>query len=488
MTTLKHLTVGALVLGAFSSGQAGDYSLNSAVRPSPGYLNDKLRAANPYASQWNVGVNYRVRYEIHENGGLPPSSARDFSDAPGVDNDNSYLLQRVKARVGYTAEWFEVFGEARHSSSTGDDRNPNPESDGPADLHQAYLAIGNHKEFPLSIKVGRQELSYGDERLIGAFGWNNIGRVFDAAKVRWQNAWFGADLFTSRLVLPDDNQFNVSNDYDYFSGIYATTRKISSISLDAYFLSRNANNQAAFSQPMSLVPMPSARDIYSFGARVKSNPEDWGNCDFTGEYVGQFGHYNDPRLVAAGLNPSLEHEAFAAYSGFGYTWKESSLSPRLGLEYNFASGDGDPRDGTHGTFENLFPTNHKFYGFMDFASLQNLHNIRFQSSIKRVARISLTAEGHLFWLANTSDNFYNVGGGARGGIGATPGTGYGINPKHSPYAGAELDITATYTINSYIQLEAMYGHYFKGGYIKDTFKAVGSQDADFVYIQTVFNF
>ena len=484
------LLVGTLVLTGVSQPGllAGDYNLNSAARVSPGYINDLLRADNPYASQWNVGVNYRVRYEIHENGNLPPLSARDFSAAPGVDNDNSYLLQRVKARVGYTAEWFEVFGEARSSSSTGDDRNPNPESDGPVDLHQAYVYLGNHKEFPLSLKVGRQELSYGDERVIGAFAWNNIGRVFDAAKLRWQNAWFGADFFTSRLVLPDDNQFNVSNDYDYFSGVYATTKKVPKVTMDAYFLARNASASAATSQPTSLFPMPSARDIYTLGVRLKSTPEDWGNWDFTGEYMGQFGHYNDPRLIAASLNPSLSHEAFALYSGVGYTWKESSVTPRVGLEYNFASGDSNPRDDRHETFENLFPTNHKFYGFMDFASLQNLHNVRLQTSIKPVARINLAAEGHLFWLADTSDNFYTVGGAPRGGIGATPGNGYGINTGYSSFVGSEIDLVATYTVNSYIQVEAMYGHFFRGNFVKNTFAAVGSQDADFVYLQTVFHF
>jgi len=488
LTTSTSLLLASLTLSAPTASIAGDYGLNSPVRPSPGYINDRLRANNPYAAQWNVGVNYRVRYEVHENGNLPPLSARDFSDAPGVDNDNSYLLQKVRARVGYTAEWFEVFGEARSSSSTSDDRNPNPESDGPVDLHQAYVFLGNHKEFPFSLKIGRQELSYGDERLIGAFAWNNIGRVFDAAKLRWQNAWFAADFFTSRLVLPDDNQFNVSNDYDFFSGVYATTKKVPKITLDAYFLARNANARASTSQPTSLFPLPSSRDIYSVGTRLKSNPEDWGNWDFTGEYVAQFGHYNDPRLAAATLPTSLEHQAFAAYTGFGYTWKDSALTPRVGLEYNFASGDSDARDGDHGTFENLFPTNHKFYGFMDFFSLQNMHNLRLQSSIKPLARISLAAEGHLFWLADTADNFYNVGGAPRGGIATTPGNGYGINPGHSSFAGSEIDLVATYTVNSYVQIEAMYGHYFRGSYIKDSFQAVGSQDADFVYLQAVFNF
>ena len=52
--------------------------------------------------------------------------------------------------------------------------------------------MGNHKEFPVSLKIGRQELSYGDERLVGAFAWNNIGRVFDSARVRWQDWVLGS--------------------------------------------------------------------------------------------------------------------------------------------------------------------------------------------------------------------------------------------------------------------------------------------------------
>src|SRR6185295_11046498 len=98
----------------------------------------------------------------------------------------------------------------------------------------AFVTVGNHKEFPLSLKVGRQELSYGDERLVGAFAWNNIGRVFDAAKVRWQNAWFGADFFTSRTVIPEDHRFNVENDHELFSGVCATSTLVPLNLLDLY--------------------------------------------------------------------------------------------------------------------------------------------------------------------------------------------------------------------------------------------------------------
>ena len=126
-------------------------------------------------------------------------------------------MNKIRARAGYTAEWFNVLTELRSSETYSDDRNPSPEEDGPVDLHQAFITIGNHKRFPLSLKVGRQELSYGDERLVGAFAWNNIGRVFDAGKVRWQNSLFAADFFSGRVIIPRDEHFNMSNDYDWFS-------------------------------------------------------------------------------------------------------------------------------------------------------------------------------------------------------------------------------------------------------------------------------
>jgi len=42
---------------------------------------------------------------------------------------------------------------------------------------------------------------------------------------------------------------------------------------------------------------------------------------------------------------------------------------------------GNPRDGKHQTFENLFPTNHKLYGYMDFVGWRNIHNPRLSAAI-----------------------------------------------------------------------------------------------------------
>ena len=447
-------------------------------------------------NKWDFGGQVRLRYEVKDQFGIAgvPGSA-DFRDT-GPDNENDYWLEKLRFRAGYTDKWFSVFAEGRSSFAQSDDRwastgpvavhRQGPEQDS-IDLHQAYVTIGNHKEFPVSLKVGRQEMIYGDERLVGAFGWNNVGRVFDAAKLRWQNPWFGADFFTSRVVIPEDGKFNVNNDYDYFSGFYANTTKIPKNNLEFYFLARNSAKKAATAEPSPQAPQPSARDIYTPGIRIKSLPGEFGNWDYTGEFMGQFGRFVDTRAGLAAAPRGQDHLAYALAINGGYTFNDAFGKPRVALEYAFGSGDSDPTDDKHETFENLFPTNHKFYGGMDLVSLQNIHNIRAIFQLKPHARVSMALEGHAFWLADTSDNFYNVGGAPRGGRGPSA-TGFGVNKGYDNYVGSEIDLTAGVALTRYAQIEAGYGHFFVGEYVKQSLATPGAVDADWLYIQLTFNF
>src|SRR5439155_1300650 len=286
---------------------------------------------------------------------------------------------------------------------------------------QAYVALGNSAEFPLSAKVGRQELAFGDERLVGASDWSNLGRVFDAAKLRYETKDLCVDALVSRPVLVDDNNLNVANDYEYLSGVYASTRTlVPKQETQLYFLARNAGTGSptanAGGAPQSGGGSP--RDIYTIGLRVKSLAGQNGAWDYEAELAGQLGRFKE-----TATSVSLDHEAFAAHAAGGYTWARSFGAPRVGLEYNYASGDHDPNDNKHETFDNLFPTNHKFYGYMDFVSWQNIHNLRVSGSIKPVKPLTVSLDYHAFWLADNHDSFYTAAGARRGGLTPTSGTG-----------------------------------------------------------------
>ncbi len=482
-TATSIILTSAFVLAVADSVYGQNTAPATTTSPaSQGSFNDWLRQESPEFKSWDFGGQFRLRLEHKEFFAAP--GAMDFQS--NGESDNTYLLLRETVHLGYTpVSWLTLFAEGRDSSSTGDDRNPNPESNA-FDLHQGYVSLGNPNSFPLMAKVGRQELSYGDERLIGAFDWNNIGRVFDAAKLRYQSDAFWLDAFGGRVVLADDNNFDVPNDYDWFSGIYASTRTlIPKQETQAYILARNTGPGSptadAGAKPQPGGPPP--RDIYTLGLRMKSLPGQYGNWDYGLEAAGQLGRYKD-----SVTGPSLDQEAWAAHVEGGYTWKSASLAPRVGLAYSFATGDSNPADGKHQTFENLFPTNHKFYGYMDFVSWQNIHDPQLTASVKASQQLTLTGDVHGFWLAETSDSFYTVAGTRRGPIARTT-AGYGVNPNHDSYLGAEIDLVGTYAFKSGGAIQVGYGHFFVGDYIKSSLANIGgATDADYIYGQLVFSF
>jgi hypothetical protein len=501
------LGASAIVLAAANCAYA-QYTPPAPLQPFPGFLNDYLRKQDPYYSVWDIGGAFRGRYELKEGGlGVPPANDFRATTGAGTRNNNDYFSTKLLMRVGYTDKWWSAYLEGRSSETWTDNRSETgaggvpglggrggPEQDGLVDLHQAYVTVGNHKEFPVSLKLGRQELSYGDERLVGAFAWNNIGRVFDAAKVRWQTAWFAAEAFSSKLVLPNDNNLNVWNDYSVFSGVHVTTKKLPKHTTELYFFARNENGRDLNTGPGTAdtgavlpfqVAAPYERNIYTAGGRLKSNPGDFGAFDYTVEGAYQFGDWRQTFASA-----ELDQNAYAFMANLGYTFGDSAMQPRLALEYAYGSGDDSPADGEHGTFDNLYPTNHKFYGYMDFFSWQNLHDVRIAYSMKPHPRVSFSIEAHSFWLADTGDNLYNAGGVARGGAAATAGTGYGVNANYDSHIGYELDVVVGYTLTKFAGIEAGYGHFFTGDYVDQTWSspAIGSTDADWFYIQTVVRF
>ena len=63
------------------------------------------------------------------------------------------------------------------------------------DIHQGYFDIKKLFDLPLTVRVGRQEIVWGDHRVIGNFVWSNVGHVFDGGRFMWDTDAIHAEAF-----------------------------------------------------------------------------------------------------------------------------------------------------------------------------------------------------------------------------------------------------------------------------------------------------
>lgn len=456
-------------------------------------------------------VEERARLETRQNN-------FDFNDAKnslGDVTDDTFLLQRF--RIGVTVRPSESIGGYLQGQDTRQIWATRPgvpytfgsEGDDPFDLRQAYIDLGNLAACPFTMRLGRQELSYGDERLVGSAGWNNFSRTFDALKLRYSdpNRLLTLDAFGAHVVNiagfgPDANDgmiFNTADWDDTLVGLYLSTKALEFQTTDLYVLFRDKGDSDPVYTAMSgtltnrATPYDIAQRIWTLGFRIQSTPGKTGNWDYDAEVAYQTGRSAGQQGAAVPGPEMIDHEAFAIHAGAGYSWAKIAWSPRLGVEYNVASGDKNPDDNNDQSFLNLFPSNHKPYGRMDLFSWKNIHDLAcglrltpYQDAQQPSHKLVLDVDGHAFWLYSNQDAWCRANGVAR----VRPLNAAALSANR--FVGSELDVTISYnTPWKWLRVDTGYSHFFAGGYVSDTANAVtgaGGDDADFGYVQTTMTF
>ncbi|MCW0220279.1 MAG: alginate export family protein [Prosthecobacter sp.] len=431
--------------------------LSSSLSPLPAGEPSAPLVEMPNEDPLKFNFHARVRGEWREN-------VFDFNNRVDAPTDDTWLLHRLRIGLEWQAlPWLKLTLQGQDVRESFSDRADVPnqmgaEGDDAFDLRLASLEFGDPQA--LSLKAGRQILAYGDERLVGPLEWLNFSRTFDAVKLHYQQESWWLDAFTSSVVRIHESHFNTSDWLDgentrdqIFSGLYFSTTAIPVQTTDLYAFHLHEEGLAA------------GTDFITLGTRFKGDPLKLAGWDYTFELAGQAGQVRGQDL-----------RAFATHLEAGYNWLQTPWKPRLALEYSYGSGDGDAADGKTGTFQNLFPTNHPPYGFMDTLSWQNMHNLVLRLAAQPHPKIKTTLDLHGFWLADTGDAWYRANGTTQ----VRP-----INGSASNQAGAELDFTINTKLTAHLDMLIGYSRFFAGQYLDDT---GAGDDAHFGYLMLTLNY
>ena len=266
------------------------------------------------------------------------------------------------------------------------------------DLHQAYLQVDDFLAEKLTLKMGRIELAYAAERLVGAVDWLNVGRAFDGTMFRYKSSEkLVVELFGTKIVQRADLK-NPADTGFYFGGLYATHQPKKTYRVDLYVLGEwNRRETVSGESDLQRVSV----GTYNKG---KLNAID---CEV--EATVQFGTRHNSMT-----DQRQNISAYMLTGALGYTI-DTEHRPRIALGYDYLSG-GEPADEDYRAFDTPFATNHKFYGFMDYfvsipfhtqgAGLQDLM-VKFQITPHR--KLTVKADAHQFIPAKKVAGARNYG-------------------------------------------------------------------------------
>lgn len=336
--------------------------------------------ANSQDNYFKISGQYRVRPEYrHGYKTLIPDTA----------NAAFFIAQRARLIFDYKKGNIIAYTSIQDIRTWGDEEQL---KDIPAlSVNELWLELILKKNF--SIKMGRQELVYDDQRLLGNADWNNASRSHDALLLKYVNKekkfyWHVGGSFNQSGEPIFGTDYNLKN-YK-FLGFTWLKKELKNSSISATAIINGLNSAVADSTKtkatLTLGP------IYNFQ-----------NNNFKailGAYY-QTGKTESNLLLSAYMiNVYGELHTKKIFTG-------------IGLDY--LSGNSDETFSTHNlSFSTLYATNHKFYGYMDYfisipadTKQHGLIDPYLRIGLTPSKKLKTTLDIHHFFLANANNSGIN---------------------------------------------------------------------------------
>ena len=466
------LVFGVLLLLCGSATRAAAAETSPPPPPQAWRLQDALGLP----SWLTLAVENRVRYESVDN--------QFRAGGKGGDQDVA-IRSLVLLEASYAP--FRLGAEMIDGRAVLDDAGTSLDTSqvDTLDLLQAYIGWDQSdvagSGLVAHVRGGRQTLNFGSSRLVARSVSRNTITTFtgiDAtleAPAKWQLRGFYV-LPVSRLpdqrpaLDEDEIEFDREDSASYFTGVFLRSNQLpygANLELYVYYLHEpNTNSEFATRH----------RRLFTPGLRLYAEPKV-GQLDYELEGAAQTG---SSRASAARSDVvELDHLAHFSHVQVGYTFA-LPWSPRLLVQYDYASGDASATDHDNGRFDTLFGERRFEFGptgLWGAFARSNINSPGYRVLVKPYKTVTAFAGHRLFWLADSHDTWTTSG--------VKDASGHA-----GKFIGNQLEANVVWNvIPTSVTLEAGWAYLFKGRFARSAPNAPTNQDdSSFFYAQTVLRF
>lgn len=491
-TDVSSHALSLILVGFCASGSANiqaaekkKYSKPS-IAPFSSQMPDALLGSDKYEKPiWNLhdalklpkwlalSVEQRTRYETMDG----------HYKANGKGGDQQIPLQTdvwLQANLGAFRLGAEFLDARALNADSGSGVN-NTHADH-ADFLQGYAAWADQNIFYSGIGVeviaGRQTLNFGSRRLVARNAFRNTINNFTGVRLRltdynkWQFNGFATMPViryptSAESILNETHQWDKEDVHTLFSGGF----------LELYNIGRDINSDLYLyhlDESDSATNPTRNRRYFTPGVRFYIKPVK-AKFDFQLETIGQFGTVR--ATTAATDHKDLQHQAWYQHADVGYTI-DMPWSPRLALEYDYASGDNNPNDNKDQRFDTLYGARRFDYGptgiYGAFAR-SNINSPGYRINVSPRSDVQASLSHRIFWLASATDGWTTAG------LQDTSG-------RSGNFVGHQLDLSARWDFNGSLNFETGWTYLFKGNFAKNAPSAPNAQDIDYFYVQSLLRF
>jgi hypothetical protein len=386
-------------------GAADRISADTASTADGATIHPKIQS-NRWAEDWSPLVDPALRREPWDDlkyirlGDTDPDTYLSFgltlrerfesNSAPlfGVDQPaDNYDIQRLQVHADLRVdEHWQTFVQLEDDRAYG---KPDPRTTDKDQLDLRLAFIGYADTFgdnTFKSRIGRQDFAFDLQRFVSSRDGPNVRQSFDAVWGDWETGTWRVLGFVSRPVqYRNDEAFDdTSNNNLQFSTLRIERHVLGTNELSAYYALYQRRNAQYLSATGN-----ERRDALDVRFAGVLNALDW---DTEVMYqVGSVGT-DDVRAWAVGVRG-------------GCTFSSVRLRPRIGLQIDASSGDGDPNDKRLETFNPLFP-NGNYYTLAGYIGDANLIHVKPSITIAPIDKLTVMVAVGVQMRVTTDDAVY----------------------------------------------------------------------------------